>query len=277
MLYYPQKAKDTFAERIYYMKKFLQTLLLLICIGVFCFSAWKLFCIWQEYHAGDEIYDSILQEVSIPSSGQNRDGQAENSHTGNATDFPVPDSLADLSALKEINPYAIGWIRIPDTNIDYPVLQTDNNDDYLRRTITGESNKAGCIFVDYRSQEPFCSANTIVYGHNLLNGKMFSNLMKYEDQDWYREHTCILIQTSEEIQIYEVYSCYRTADNSETYTFGLETGTEAYRDYLERSVKLSLYSTGIEPADTDQILTLSTCTNESEEERFVVHARLCSN
>ncbi len=259
------------------MRKILRTLLLFVCIAVFCFSAWNLFSIWQEYHAGDEIYDSIQKQISMPSPGQNENNQSETFHTGETNDYSVPDSLADLSALKEINPYSIGWIRIPDTNIDYPILQTDNNNDYLRRTITGEVNKAGCIFADYRSEEPFCSANTIIYGHNLLNGKMFSNLMKYEDPDWYEKHPYIYIQTSEAVQLYEIYSCYRTADNSETYTFGLKTGTEAYQDYLKRSVKLALYSTEIEPSAADQIITLSTCTNESEEERFVIHARLCSN
>lgn len=251
------------------MKKFPQTLLLTICIGVFCFSAWKLFGIWQEYHTGDEIYDSIQKEVSI------RKDESISSEPS-SHENPENDFLVDLSSLKEINPDTIGWIRIPGTSIDYPILQTGSNEDYLRTTITGETNKAGCIFADYRSEQPFYCANTIVYGHNLLNGKMFSDLMNYEDSSWYQDHPQVFIQTSDRVQIYEIYSCYRTAADSRTYTFGLKTSTEAYADYLENTIKQALYSTGIKPADTEQILTLSTCTNESETERFVVHARLLS-
>lgn len=263
-----------------FMKKFLQNFLLILCIGVFCFSAWKLFGIWQEYHAGDEIYDSIQKQVAVPPSDpvpdpdREKTNDTEKESESENPGYSVPDSLADLEALKKINPDAIGWIQIPDTNINYPILQTGNNQDYLRRTITGESNKAGCIFADYRSEKAFQSASTIVYGHNLLNGKMFSDLMKYEDQDWYGEHPFIYIQIPGKVQLYEIYSCYRTTNSSQTYTFGLETGTESYQEYLLYSIEQALYSTGIEPTDTDRILTLSTCTNESEVERFIVHARL---
>ena len=258
------------------MKKFLQTLILILCIVVFCFSAWQLYGIWQEYHTGDEIYDSVQEEVSLPSSGEEENPQDGSSENGSENDsaLRIPDSLVNLDALLKINSDAVGWILIPDTNISYPVLQAEDNERYLRRTITGESNKAGCIFVDCRTENAFQEANTIVYGHNLLNGKMFSNLMKYEEQDWYQDHPYIYIQTSDGVQAYEIYSCYRTRDSSSTYTFGLETDTEAFQEYLDETINQSLYSTGIKPDSSDRIVTLSTCTNESDEERFVVHGRL---
>lgn len=254
------------------MKKLFQTLLLILCIGVFCFSAWQLYGIWQEYHTGDEIYDSVQEKVTLPSSD---DGESSQDKTAENDTSPFcPDSLINLDVLRTINSDAIGWIRIPETNIDYPILQAEDNERYLRRTITGESNKAGCIFVDCRSENAFQEANTIVYGHNLLNGKMFSNLMKYEEQEWYQDHPFIYIQTSDGVRIYEIYSCYQTHDSSSTYTFGLETGTEAFQKYLDETTEQSLYITGIEPDSSDRIVTLSTCTNESDEERFVVHGRL---
>lgn len=252
------------------MQKMFQSICLILCIAVFCFSAWKLFDIWQEYHAGDSIYDSIEKQVSsFPSEQEDPD-----SPTDSSSGAAVPDTLADLTRLQEINSHAIGWIMIPDTNINYPILQTANNSDYLRKTITGEANKAGCIFADYRSEDPFHCANTVIYGHNLLNGKMFSDLMNYEDIDWYEEHPHIYIQTADGVLLYEVYSCYRTTDDSTVYTFGLETETEAYEDYLKTTLNQALYPTGISLLNTDQIITLSTCTNETDEERFVVHARL---
>ena len=259
------------------MKRILQNLALALCLIVFGLSIWNLFHIWQEYHAGDQIYHSIKEQASLPETesapASSPSTQADSSEPAETSDPSLPASLVDLDSVKEINEDTIGWIQIPDTNVDYPILQADDNEEYLRRTITGESNKAGSIFVDYRTKEPFREANTLIYGHNLLDGKMFANLMKYEEKDWWEEHPLIYIQTEESVQAYEVYSCYRTRDTSYTYTFGLETETEDYQNYLNYSLNRALYSTGIEPEDTEQTLTLSTCTNDQDTERFIVHAR----
>lgn len=253
------------------MKKLLHTLILIICIIVFCFSAWKLYGIWEEYHAGDEIYESVKNQVSTP--GTKDDSNSESREPEDTSGYSIPSSLVDLAALKEINEDTIGWIQIPDTEIDYPILQAEDNERYLRRTITGESNKAGCIFVDYQIKAPFNEANTLIYGHNLLNGKMFSNLTKYEEKSWLESHPVIFIQTEDGVSAYEIYSCYRTQDDSQTYTLGFQTETQEYLDYLNYSLKEALYSTDINPTYSDQILTLSTCTNEEDTERFIVHAR----
>lgn len=259
------------------MKKFLQNLALIFCIVVFCLSVWNLFGIWQEYHAGDEIYDSVREQASLSKTKNPADPSTEASNlsdeTSETSDPSIPASLVDLNSVKEINEDTIGWIQIPDTSIDYPILQAEDNDQYLRRTITGESNKAGSIFADYRVEKPFEEANTLIYGHNLLNGKMFSNLMKYEEKDWWEEHPLVYIQTEDSVLTYEVYACYRTRDTSYTYTFGMETETGDYQNYLDYSLNHALYSTGIKPKNAEQTLTLSTCTNDQDTERFIVHAR----
>lgn len=250
------------------MKKFLQTLLLIICLGVFCFSAWKLYGIWQEYQEGDEIYNSIQEQVILPSS------EDEDTDTSDSSGLTVPDALVDLTKLKEINSDTVGWIQIPDTTINYPILQGKDNNQYLRRTITGEYNKAGCIFVDSSIENPFYEANTLVYGHNLLNGKMFSDLTEYEDKDWYLQHPYIYIQIEDGVLVYQLYSCYRTNDSSSTYTIGMENDTDIFQSYLDETLQHALYTTDITPDSSDKILTLSTCTNDEEDERFVVHALL---
>lgn len=254
------------------MKKFLHTLILIICFIIFCFSAWQLYSIWQEYHAGDEIYDSIKDQVSLPETETRPDSHAK-SQKEETSGYSIPDALVDLDSLKEINEDTIGWIRIPDTSIDYPVLQAEDNERYLHQTITGETNKAGCIFADYRVEKPFQEANTLIYGHNLLNGKMFSSLMEYEDKIWWESHPLIYIQTEQSVLAYEIYACYRTSDSSRTYTFGMETETEDYQNYLSYSLNHALYDTGIQPENSEQTLTLSTCTNDADTERFIVHAR----
>ena len=246
------------------MKRFLQNLILVVCILVFCYSGFQLFRIWQEYRAGDQIYDSIKEQVSLP---EETESSAETADTG----LDVPKFLVNLDLLQQTNPDTIGWIEIPDTAINYPILQAEDNLKYLRRTITGEANKAGCIFVDYREEHPFAQASTIVYGHNLLNGKMFSNLMKYEDASFWKEHPYIYIQTGDGVQVYQIYSCYRCDEDSPVYSFGLEAETEVFGAYLNQTLDQAAYQTGITPGEKDSILTLSTCTNEYDTERFVVH------
>ncbi|MDO5409095.1 MAG: class B sortase [Lachnospiraceae bacterium] len=253
------------------MKKFLQSLLLLICIAVFLFSAWKLYGIWKEYQAGDEIYNSIRKQASSPDS----DSQSGHS-SGQENSLPKStlDDLVNLNALLEINADTIGWIQIPDSAVNYPILQAGDNDKYLYRTITGESNKAGCIFADYRNQQPFADANTTVYGHNLLNGKMFNDLMNYEKKDWWKTHPDIYIQSENGTYLYQVYSCYRTIADSQAYEFNLQNNTEEFKNFLSWTLKQALYPTNCKPKPTDHIVTLSTCTNEEDKERFVVHAVL---
>lgn len=255
--------------------KFLQMLLLVVCIAVFCFSAWQLFQIWKEYQTGNEIYDDLKNQVTVTDSQSDPTDQND-AETQDDSAFYIPEILINMDSLLAINEDAIGWIQIPDTNIDYPVLQGKDNNQYLRTTITGEYNKAGCIFADSRSDQPFEAAATILYGHNLLNGKMFSNLMKYEEKSFWEEHPYVLIQSKnqDKVLVYEIYSCYRTSSNDTTYTFGLETETDSYEDYLNYTRNQALYDTGIIPESTDQIITLSTCTNQEDTERFVVQARL---
>lgn len=263
------------------MKNIVQNILMITCIAVFGLSAYKLYGIWHEYHAGDKIYEGVLENVIVEADPENAEESSKDDET-DETDH-LQDALStdeakvhvltiDLAELKQINQDAIGWIQIPDTSISYPILQAEDNDTYIRNTITGEDNKAGSIFVDCNIQHPFEDTNTIVYGHNLLNGKMFSDLMKYEKQSWYELHPLIYITTEKGIQTWKVYSCFRTSAYSDVYTIGMESGTENYSDYLMKSVEQAIYETGIVPEGDSRVITLSTCTNETDEERFVVMA-----
>ncbi len=266
------------SQKNHSFSKLMQRLLLIICAAIFCYSAWQLFQIWKEYQIGDQIYDDLKNQVSAdssrnpnhsPQSGSDADSNNKNSA------YYIPEILVDMDSLLSINEDVIGWIQIPDTNIDYPILQGSDNDEYLRRTITGESNKAGCIFADSRCENPFQATTTLLHGHNLLNGKMFSNLMKYEEKSFWEKHPYILIQSKDNphVMVYEIYSCYRTSSDSTTYTFGLEENSDAYQNYLSNTIQHALYDTQIVLDTSDHILTLSTCTNEEETERFVVQAR----
>lgn len=266
---------------------FIYRILSLICLLLMCLSAYQLFGIWKEYHEGDDVYSDLLSQLtkaddqasSEPPASKQENPQSEDPTESAKSDEDNSQSYTpvDLNALAEINKDAYAWIAIPGTQVNYPILRSRDNEDYLRTTIDGKKLKAGSIFTDYRCKKPFEEANTIIYGHNLLNGAMFSSLINYKEESYLKAHPDIYIQTADGILIYEVYSCYITDENSETYSFHLETGSESYRKYLYMTQRSSLTLAFDEeitgPEQDEQIITLSTCTNHTDEERFVVHAR----
>ena len=262
------------------MKRFLRYGLMALCLLTLCYSGWKLYSSYLEYKAGDDIYNALAEMVSPPGEEEIDipdlipDPEEESSHEEDSEERE-PWYLADMEELLEINSDVVGWIRIIDSNINYPLLQAENNKAYLRTTITGEYNKCGCLFVDYRTEHPFKDAMTLIYGHNLLNDKMFGDLMKYEKSDWLKTHGYIFVQTLDnEVLVYQVYSCYRTTSNSDTYTTTLETGTESYSAYLNYTIENSQFVSELVPTNEDTIITLSTCTNTTSTGRFVVHGVL---
>ena len=146
----------------------LRTLILIICIGVFCFSAYELIKIFLEYNEGAQEYHKIEQYTNEPvESG--------------SSEFSV-----DYEGLRAINDEIVGWIRVPDTTINYPIMQTGNNDYYLSYTFERNTNIAGSIFMDYRNAADFSDRNTIIYGHNMYySGVMFGTLYKTANSSWY--------------------------------------------------------------------------------------------
>lgn len=182
----------------------------------------------------------------------------------------------DFSQLLSINPEVVGWIRIEDTNIDYPMVQADDNEKYLRLTLDGQWNNAGTIFVDYRVEEPFVSENTMIHGHNQRNKAMFHDLTLYLDQAFWESHPYVSVLTPEKNYLYQIYSCYQSPNVSKTYNCQF-SGEEQYQDYLDYTVSQSLYDTGVSVTSSDRILTLSTCNNDWEDTRMVVHAKLISS
>lgn len=185
------------------------------------------------------------------------------------------DTLAaiDLDALREVNPDVIGWILIPDSNINYPILQGEDNDFYLNHTWEGKKNSVGSIFLEHLNSPDFTDFNTIVYGHNMNDGSMFANVRRYST-DWYWErHPYIYIATDTGVYRYEVFSSYKAELDSSAY--GLSFQQEKTRaSFLVDALESSQIITNVIPDTTDRVLTLSTCSGAGYSTRWVVHARL---
>lgn len=191
-----------------------------------------------------------------------------------AEEDPTAQQLeqTDLNALRQVNGDVLGWIHIPGTKIDYPILQGADNEYYLKRTWKGHRNHVGSIFLETQNSRDFTDWNTIIYGHNMSDGSMFGGLEKYRKQDYWEKHPYIYIVTEAGVLRYEIFSSYVANVDSKTYGLSFRQ-TQTREDFLTMALEQSQIDTGISPAITDQILTLSTCSG-GETTRRVIHARL---
>ncbi|MBQ2961039.1 MAG: class B sortase [Oscillospiraceae bacterium] len=179
----------------------------------------------------------------------------------------------DLAVLREVNPEVLGWISIPGTGIDYPLLQTEDNSHYLKYSWDGERNDFGAIFLDCTLPANLSAFHSIIYGHNMGRDKMFGPLREYADEDFFHEHPYVYILSDAGAYRYEIYSSYQT--RVDTISYGIRFPTEAGMEkFISYSCEQSQFDSGIEPEITDRILSLSTCSGDLYDERWIVHARL---
>ena len=189
------------------------------------------------------------------------------------------DGGHDLAALHEQNPDIVGWIKIDDTRVDYPVMWTPEEPEYyLRRNFQKEESMAGTPFLDAASTMPG-SSNWLIYGHNMKNGTMFHDTLKYEDKAFYDGHKTIHFDTLEGEGLYEIVAvCYTQiyAENAQVfkyYQYASITDEASFDAYVQGVKSLSIYDTGVTPVWGDQLITLSTCEYSVEDGRFIIFAR----
>lgn len=186
-------------------------------------------------------------------------------------DDPVIEELMalDLEALREVNEDVIGWIQIPDTSVTYPLLQWTDNDFYLHHTWQQHKNGAGSIFMDYQSASDFSDFNTIIYGHNMRNGTMFSSLRSYAVPGYWEKHPYFYIRTDAGVARYDIFAIQSVSTDSIIYGLGIDT-TQRKQQFLRFAADYSLVDTGLIPSTDDSIVTLSTCTGNGHAHRWVV-------
>lgn len=177
------------------------------------------------------------------------------------------------------NKKLIGWVKIDDTYIDYPVVQTYDNEYYLDHNFNQEYDKNGSIFLDKDCDIEKPSTNLIIYGHHMKSGAMFGGLNKYEKETYYNEHPYIQFDTIYEKGVYQVMYVFRSRVYKEDeivfkyYQF-IDAGSEQeFLSNMKEMEKMSLYDTGVTASYGDQLLTLSTCDYQEKNGRFVVVAK----
>lgn len=185
----------------------------------------------------------------------------------------------DFESLQAINPEIYAWLRVPDTNIDYPILQHEDEDQsyYLTRDIYGKSQQAGSIYTEYYNSKDFKDPNTIIYGHNMKNGSMFHNVRYFAEQEFFDEHEELYIYMPEKILKYEIIACYEYDDRHLLGSFDF-FDEEVFSEYLEEIMNpRSMYAMvreGITLTTEDKLVTLSTCVANKPNNRRLLQAVL---
>lgn len=200
-------------------------------------------------------------------------------HYDDDTVDTLPDILPEYQTLYSLNKRLIGWVKIDDTNIDYPVMQTTDNEYYLDHNLNQEYDKNGSIFMDKDCDVLKPSTNLILYGHHMKSGQMFGGLSLYSDQSYYEKHPCIQFDTIYERGLYEIMYVFRSRVYSEDeivfkyYQFIDAQSEQEFDSYMNDMEGMSLYDTGVTAQYGDRLLTLSTCDYQEKNGRFVVVAK----
>lgn len=189
-------------------------------------------------------------------------------------DWWLTDVFVNFEELRGENEDIIAWIRSDnpeETQIDYPVLYSGENTEYLRKDLYGNEHTAGSIFLEGLNQPDFSDYYSIIYGHNMRDGSMFGSLDKYKEQSFWSENQYFTLYTENMVYRYQVFACQNAVNGGDVYKIGYEPGEE-YQEFLDGLSEDSLIDTGIHPDSSHKVMTLSTCTGDGYSRRFAVHA-----
>ncbi|MDU4912113.1 class B sortase [Clostridium baratii] len=164
------------------------------------------------------------------------------------------------------------WIEVPNTNIDYPVVQGKDNDFYLNHDFNKKESSSGAIFVDYKNNIDK-DKNIIIYGHNMRNKSMFQNIMKFKDEAFWKENKKIIVTIDGKRYEYEIFSSYISNAKDVDLKINFENDDE-YLKYIDDIKKKSIFHRDVDIKSDDRIITLSTCSYEEDDNRVIIHGKL---
>lgn len=263
-------------------------LYLIICIVSFAIVLAALAAIAGlliSYKQASEDYDRLarqarsasptVQTQAVPDA---ETGEQSQSQDGTEPSIPLVDIPINFDYLQGENPDIIGWIMVDGTLIDYPILyDTTYNMYYLSHNFEGTATGYGSIFVLGENADDFSDFNTVVYGHNMLDGRMFASLHKFQDTAFFHDHGQIVIYTPDRQLTYQVFAAYRT-DNRNIIAnndFSTEELRQEYLDRIYSQADIARFNPDYKVTASDRIVTLSTCIGNPAY-RYVVQGVLVS-
>ena len=225
----------------------------------------------------DEITDDLIAETTAAEIIQ-----IGNTKTTVTSEIPqdtkVSDTIPDdvrqsliesAQAMNSAYPDAVGWLYIPDTAINYPIMQGDDNDFYLHHAYDGSSLKSGSIFLDYRCENRFMNPINIVYGHNMRNGSMFAGLLKFSDSAYFVSHRYGWLSTPEAVYRVDFFSCAKADMYDELYD-----GSMLVSQWIPHIADSSAVFRDADFSENDRFISLSTCSYEFENARTILTGKL---
>lgn len=260
------------------MRKLFRFLLGLAALGVLAFGTLNLVDYLRESNQSTNLNESLIGKavaVNDPApQSSDVDFPAEQGSEAKTEQLPMETAPieVDFEALWETNEDVVGWIYCEDTPINFPVVQAEDNDHYLHRLIDGTWNSSGTLFVDYRNADDFSDSNTIIYGHNMKNKGMFGTLPNYKEQSYHDEHPLMWLLTPDGNYKVELIAGYVTSSTSEIYSFG--QAEEEVLALAEQSIEKSTFTSDFQVLQGDRFVTLSTCSYEYDNARYVLIGRL---
>ncbi len=277
--------------------------IVLLCIAIFAYCISELSGIVTDYQKGEDLYGDISKEFNSIING-NTDGNvtqlrlsksdmAMASYSdilfGGAPIYPpvlgnidivssakFQARLAKIQELSVKNADTFGYIQIPNSKIDYPVVHCANNDFYLTHAFDGHPSAVGAIFIDFRNSKNIeNNQNIIIYGHNMLNGSMFCDATKYLEKDFFMNpENKIEITTFDGHYIFEVFSAYATNKYDNYFRTGFTSDSEFVKFCYDREAMSYYHREDISFSPDDLIITLSTCILGNDDGRYAIHAKL---
>lgn len=278
---------------------FVLIILILLCIFLVC--AWKLFDYFSESAKNKKEYNNLSEiieqarptedptaptvdwsafetvpEEEISTMPESPYISVENPNTGDAVLM-----LPEFEELFGINPDIVGWISIPGTNVDYPVVQRkDKTDHYLYRNFYGEYAARGCIYAREECDIFAPSDNIVLYGHRMQDGSMFAHLANYTSKEYWQEHQIVQFDTLRARHTYQIICVFRTSatvgEGFAYHQFVDAVYDSDLDDFWNNCRKNAYYDTGLEPRYGDKLITLSTCEYTYTNGRLVVVAKRIS-
>ena len=267
------------AKKKLFKRKIIASILIIIFGGIGIFSgvkvlAWKIDSdntyaqieMIKENVVVEEVEDTVATEIVNP--------PVEENSSNPYWDYIKMNLInVDFTNLLSINSDTKGWIQVNGTNINYPFVQTTDNDYYLKKDFNKKNNSAGWVYMDYRNNIENLDRNTILYAHGRLNGTMFGSLKNIFDSDWFNDvnNHVIKLSTPTENTLWQVFSVYHIPTTSDYLQIDFSSDSE-FLEFINMLKERSQYDFNVEFNELDKILTLSTCYND--EERVVLHAKL---
>ena len=244
------------------MNRIIKIILLAICFCVFVFSAYKIYEYFSEENESKELNDELIgKAITYVDINNNEESKSKENN--------ISEPLTvDFSILKEENEDIVGWIYLENSEINYPVMQSNDNEYYLRRMYNKESNRAGSLFMDYRNNSNFEDDYTIIYGHNMKNSTMFGTLTEYENQEYYDNHKIMYYYTPEKNYIINIFAGFTTSVDSSIYELSFS------EDKLSNITEKSDFESDVTVEKEDKIIVLSTCSYDYDDARYVVFGSL---